>query len=85
MTIPRVISLDAINFGSIITRLRVKRGYTKAKLAQRAGISSQYVAIVEQGLNVPSLTTVLDLLEVLDADGGEVFRELLVTRNTAAQ
>jgi transcriptional regulator with XRE-family HTH domain len=83
MTLPRVISTDALAFGDIVTRLRLQRGFTKAKLAQRAGISAQYMALVEQGLNVASLTTVLDLLEVLGADGGEVFRELLARRNTA--
>ena len=85
MTLPRVLSTDALAFGTIVTRLRVKRGFTKAKLAQRAGISPQYMSLVEQGMNVPSLTTVLDLLEVLDAEGGEVFNELLARRNTATE
>ena len=36
----------------------------------------QYVGIVEQGGNVPSLTTVLELTEVLGADVAKVIREL---------
>lgn len=63
-------------------RLRLARGWTRKKLAQRAGITPQYLAIVEQGGNVPSLTTVLELIEVLGADIAEVMRELMVARNS---
>lgn len=80
----RVISPDAVRFGAIVTRLRVARGWTRKKLSQRAGLTPQYVAIVEQGGNIPSLTTVLELLEVLGADIAEVMRELMTARNSPA-
>ena len=83
MTLPRLKSADAAIFGGIVRRLRIERGWTKAKLAQRAGITPQYMALVERGENVPSLTVFLDLVEILGADGGEVMRELLASRNTA--
>ena len=51
------------------------------KLATRAGMHPAYVSIVEQGGNVPSLATVLELLEVLGADAAEVVRELAAARN----
>ena len=35
---------------------------------------------VEQGGNVPSLSTVLELAEVLGADIGEIMRELAAAR-----
>jgi transcriptional regulator with XRE-family HTH domain len=76
---------DAERFGRIVTRLRLEHGWEKQKLATRIGITPQYMGIIEQGLNVPSLKTVLDLLEILRADAGEVMRELLATRNTAKQ
>jgi transcriptional regulator with XRE-family HTH domain len=77
-----VISPDAVRFGAIVERLRTARGWTRKKLSQRAGLTPQYVAIVEQGGNVPSLTTVLELIEVLGGDIAEVMRELMVARNT---
>jgi len=80
----RVISPDAVRFGAIVTRLRVARGWTRKKLSQRAGLTPQYVAIVEQGGNIPSLTTVLELIEVLGGDIAEVMRELMVARNSPA-
>ena len=81
----RTIDPDAQRFGAIVRRLRGQRGWTRKKLATRAGLTPQYVGIVEQGGNVPSLTTVLELLEVLGADPGEVMRELSAARNTPRQ
>lgn len=77
-----VFSSDAVLFGAIVQRLRQARGWPRKKLAQRAGLSPQYVAIVEQGGNVPSLTTVLELVEVLGGDIAEVMREIVEARNT---
>ena len=81
MTLSRDKSPDAVRFGGIVTRLRNGRGWTRKKLAQRAGLSQQYVGVVEQGGNIPSLTTVLELIEVLGGDIGEVMRELAAARN----
>jgi len=78
----RTTNLDAVRFGAILRRLREERGWTKQKLATRSGMTPQYVSIVEQGGNVPSLTTVLELLEVLGADAGEVIRQLAAARNS---
>lgn len=72
---------DAVRFGAIVSRLRLARGWTRKKLAQRAGLSPQYIGIVEQGGNIPSLTTVLELVEVLGADIAQVMRELAARRN----
>jgi len=79
-----VVSPDAVRFGAIVERLRLARGWTRKKLSQRAGLTPQYVAIVEQGGNIPSLTTVLELIEVLGGDIAEVMRELMVARNSPA-
>ena len=73
---------DALRFGAIVRRLREARGWTRRKLAIRAELSPQYVGVLEEGGNVPSLTTVLDLVEVLGADIVDVVRELSVARNT---
>jgi transcriptional regulator with XRE-family HTH domain len=72
--------MDAIRFGAIVRRIREERGWTRQKLATRSDLTPQYVSIVEQGGNVPSLTTVLELIEVLGADIGDVMRELAVAR-----
>jgi len=71
---------DAVRFGAIVRRLREERGWTRTKLATRAGMSAQYVGIVEKGGNIPSLTTVLELAEVLGGDVAEIMRELAAAR-----
>jgi transcriptional regulator with XRE-family HTH domain len=81
----RTTNMDAIRFGAILTRIRRERGWTKQKLATRAGLTPQYVGIVEDGGNIPSLTTFLELLEVLGADPGEVIRQLSAARNSPSQ
>ena len=76
----RTRSADAERFGAILQRIREERGWTRRKLAMRSGMNPQYIAIVEQGGNVPSLTTILELTEVLGADVAEIMRELAAAR-----
>jgi transcriptional regulator with XRE-family HTH domain len=77
----RLVSPDAVRFGAIIRRHRERRGWTLAKLAQRAGMNPTYLGVVETGRNIPSLSTILELTEVLNIDAGEVIREVAAARN----
>ena len=70
-----------MRFGAALRRLREERGWTRKKLATRAGFTPQYISIVEQGANVPSLSTVLELIEVLGGDIAEIMRDLAAARN----
>jgi transcriptional regulator with XRE-family HTH domain len=81
----RTYNADAVRFGAIVRELRQQRGWTRRKLATRSGMTPQYVAIVEDGGNVPSLSTVLELTEVLGADIGEIMRELAKARTEPAE
>lgn len=53
--------------GSRLTRLREARGWTRARLATEAGISSGYISLVENGFRLPSLETAVLLPELLGA------------------
>ena len=77
----RTVSVDAVRFGAIIRRLRLRRGWTITKLAQRAGMNATYLGLIENGRNVPSLIAILELTEVLNADAGDVMREVAAARN----
>ncbi|MGA8808897.1 MAG: helix-turn-helix transcriptional regulator [Thermoanaerobaculia bacterium] len=81
---PRALRIDpdAERFGAILRHLREQRGWTRRKLAQRAGLTPTYVGILEYGGNIPSLPTVLELLEVLGADIADVMRRLAAARTT---
>lgn len=84
LIMPRAMRIDpdAERFGAILKHLREQRGWTRRKLAQRAGLTPTYVGILEYGGNIPSLPTVLELLEVLGADIADVMRRLAAARTT---
>ena len=75
-----IISPEAVRFGAAIRRIRKARGWTIVKLAQRAGMNSNYLGVLEQGGNDTSLTTIVELCDVLGADIGEVMREVMSVR-----
>ena len=68
---------DAVRFGEILQRERLARGWTIRKLAQRSGMNAQYLGVVEGGGNVPSLSTILEVCEVLGADAGALKESFL--------
>ena len=76
-----IISHEAVRFGQVIRRIRRARGWTIVKLAQRAGMNSNYLSVLEQGGNDTSLTTIVELCDVLGSDIGEVMREVMAVRN----
>jgi transcriptional regulator with XRE-family HTH domain len=71
---------DALRFGAVLRRERLARGWTIVKLARRAGMNAQYLGVVEAGGNIPSLSTILEVAEVLGADAGEMIREVAAAR-----
>jgi transcriptional regulator with XRE-family HTH domain len=75
---------DAARFGAILKQLREQRGWTRQKLAQRSGMTPTYIGILEYGGNIPSLPTVLELIEVLGADIADVMRRLAAARISPA-
>ena len=80
MSLPKRIDPDAVLFGAILRRERLARAWTLRKLAQRAGMNAQYLGVVEAGGNVPSLSLILEVCEVLGADAGEMIREVAEKR-----
>jgi transcriptional regulator with XRE-family HTH domain len=56
----------------VIRRHRRARGWSLLKMATRCGLSANYLGVLEKGGNIPSLTTILDVAEVLNIDAGEL-------------
>ena len=83
VTMPRSMKItpEAVRFGEVIRRIRRARKWTIVKLAQRAGMNANYLGVLEQGGNDTSLTTIVELCDVLGADIGEVMREVAAVRN----
>lgn len=74
---------DAEKFGAIIRRLRLERGWTIRKLAQRCGMNPVYLGVLEAGKNMPSLRTLLELADVLDVNATDIVREVEGPRREA--
>ncbi|HEX9982241.1 MAG TPA: helix-turn-helix transcriptional regulator [Thermoanaerobaculia bacterium] len=74
---------DAAVFGRVVKRLRRQRGFSSAKLAQRLGITPQYLGILEHGGNSPTLRVILDFGECLGVDAGEIIRQVAAARQPA--
>jgi len=51
-----------------IARLRREKGLTQAELAKVTGLSSGYIAAIEQGRRVPRQKTLAIIVEKLGAD-----------------
>jgi transcriptional regulator with XRE-family HTH domain len=75
MTERRYRSKLGLRLGSIILRLRQRKHWTRYDLARRAGISENYVRVMEQGYNVPTLQIIVALAEVLGTTPAEMVRE----------
>jgi len=80
MPIGRKYNADADRFGAILRQLREQRGWTRQKLAQRAGLATTYIGVLESGGNVPTISTALELIEVLGGDIGDIMRRLAAAR-----
>lgn len=65
---------------AIAASLRLRRealNLSKNGLAQKAGISVQSVAFIEDGVNSPSISTFLRICEALDANAASILADAL--------
>jgi transcriptional regulator with XRE-family HTH domain len=76
MTRSPVITREAVQFGAAIRRVRLERGWTLVRLGQTIGMHPRYLGVVEAGGNDTSLTTIVAICHALDADIGEIMREV---------
>ncbi|MCJ8140133.1 helix-turn-helix domain-containing protein [Falsirhodobacter halotolerans] len=60
------------SFGSVLREARLAAGLTQAKLADRAGMSTRYVILLEQGQYQASITTLHDIARALDLSLAEL-------------
>ena len=67
--------LDSI--GQNLRRLRIAKRMRQEDLAERAGLSANYIGMVERGEKIPSLETFIGLLNALDASADIVLADVL--------
>lgn len=77
------VSREAVRFGAAIRRLRLQQGMTRERLAHITGMNARHLGVLEQGGNDTSLSTIVKLCSALNADIGEVMREVAGTQAPA--
>ena len=68
-------ALQYREIGLKIAYYRKKRGYTQAQLAERIGVSTNYLGLIERGNNGKSysMETLLSIAEALDVAVSDLF------------
>lgn len=59
----------------VVRNLRELRGMTQEQLAEEADVSATYIAFVERGDNVPTLTIILQIASALGVRPSELLRD----------
>ena len=60
--------------GAEITRLRVDRGWSQAKLAHHLGYTERYIGQLERGTKSPTLRTLADLAQAFSIEVSTILR-----------
>lgn len=59
--------------GARIKSIRMKKGLTQEKLAEKIGISPKYLSSIERGLENPTLDTILNIVKKLRVPLDDIF------------
>ena len=59
-------------FARVLNQLRLERNLTQEALAFESGYHPKYISLLERGKYSPSLTTILELAEVLHLSGADL-------------
>lgn len=60
--------------GAELTRLRVARGWSQQKLADKLGYTERYIGQLERGTKSPTLRTIADIAEVFSTKPSTILR-----------
>lgn len=71
--------MDYTTIGKNLRTYRKQRNLTQEQLAERAGLSPNYIGILERGEKLPSLETLLTLLNQLNVSADMVLCDVLNT------
>lgn len=75
-----VMQLDTI--GKNIRKYRLMKKYRQEDLAERAGLTTNYISMVERGEKIPSLETFIKILNTLEVSSDMILADVLDTGYT---
>ncbi|MCL5982474.1 MAG: helix-turn-helix transcriptional regulator [Firmicutes bacterium] len=59
--------------GKRIQQYREARGYTQEKFSEKIGLTSNYLSAVERGVKIPSVETLIEIINGLGVSADEIF------------
>lgn len=62
----------ALYFGIQVKRMRTDKQITQAQLAQQAHLDRTYISMLERGLRIPNLETVIRIAHALNVTAAEI-------------
>lgn len=66
------------SIGKNLRKYRLEKKLRQEDLAERAGLSTNYIGMVERGEKIPSLETFITILNVLEVSADMVLSDVLV-------
>lgn len=66
--------MDIGDLGKQLKQIRIKRGYTQEKVAERINSAPSYISDIERGIKAPSLSTFVELLKTLDVSADYILQ-----------
>lgn len=70
------------SIGKNIRKYRLEKKLRQEDLAERAGLSTNYIGMVERGEKIPALETFITILNVLEVSADVILADVLVTGYT---
>lgn len=70
------------SIGKNIRKYRLEKKLRQEDLAERAGLSTNYIGMVERGEKIPALETFVTILNVLKVSADVILADVLVTGYT---
>jgi len=67
-------------FAKELRELRKKAGLTQEEVGFRAGVSREYVSMLESGKNTPTIDVFIRLCDAIDTSPGELITRLARSR-----
>lgn len=63
--------------GARIRERRLDKGYTQEKLAEKSGISPNYLSSIERGICFPRMHNLVTLMNCLECSADEIFCDVI--------
>ena len=74
-----VMDMDPVKgaIGGRIKEIRIRKGYTQERLAEKSGISPNYLSSIERGICFPRMHNLVAIINALECSADEIFCDVI--------